>query len=91
MPRRPQDKILLRMLGARIRQFRQAADMSQEELGLKAGYERSAIQKIEAGETEPLTGTLLDIVRALEIEPGDLLTGDVWERVIARAEARHKP
>ena len=88
MPRRPPDRILLRMLGARIRQFREAKGWSQEELGFRAGYERSSIQQYEAGETEPLIGTLLDIVRALEIKPGDLLAGDVWDRIVARADAR---
>lgn len=78
------------MLGARIRLFREAKAWSQEELGFQAGYERSSIQQYEAGETEPLTGTLLDIAEALEIEPGDLLAGDVWERTVARARARKK-
>jgi transcriptional regulator with XRE-family HTH domain len=88
MPRRPQDRILLRMLGARIRQLREAKGWSQEELGLEAGYERSAIQQYEAGETEPLIGSLLDIVRALGSRPEDLLDGDVWDRIVARAEGR---
>jgi transcriptional regulator with XRE-family HTH domain len=88
MPRRPRDRILLRMLGARIRRLREAKGWSQEELGFRAGYERSAIQQYEAGETEPLIGTLLDIVRALEAEPGDLLAGEVWDRIVARADAR---
>ena len=91
MPRRPQDKIFLRMFGARLRQFREAKGWTQEELGLQAGYERSAIQDYEAGETEPLIGTTLDIVRALGIEPGDLLAGDVWDRIDARAKAREAP
>jgi transcriptional regulator with XRE-family HTH domain len=87
MPRRPQDKTFLLKLGAQIREVRLDLGLSQEELGFRVGTDRSEIQKIEAGKTEPLVGTLLRIALALEVEPGDILGGEVWEWILATSKA----
>lgn len=81
----------MRMLGARIRQLREEKGLTQEELGFRAGRDPTAIQKYEAGITEPLSGALLDITRALDAKPDDVFSGDVWERVKARVAARQEP
>ncbi|MEU5772764.1 helix-turn-helix transcriptional regulator [Streptomyces venezuelae] len=60
-------------LGHRIAQLRHAADLSQEELGNRAGVERRTIQRFEAGTRDPQYSDLLLIAHALRVHVTDLL------------------
>lgn len=62
-----------RELGHRIAQLRAAADLSQEELGNRAGMERRSIQRYEAATRDPQFSDLLLIANALRVHVTDLL------------------
>lgn len=59
---------ILKELGARIRQTRKAADLTQEDLAEKAGLDRSYIGSIERGQRNITFTVLCQIVHALEID-----------------------
>ncbi|MWA08695.1 helix-turn-helix domain-containing protein [Streptomyces sp. BA2] len=60
-------------LGHRIAQLRQAAELSQEELGNRAGLERRSIQRYESAARDPRYSDLLLIAYALRVHVTDLL------------------
>ncbi|WP_309029341.1 helix-turn-helix domain-containing protein [Streptomyces alfalfae] len=60
-------------LGHRLAQLRQAAELSQEELGNLAGLERRTIQRFEAGARDPRYSDLLLLAHALRVHVTDLL------------------
>lgn len=71
------DEAVLRELGARLAGLRLGRDLTQRQLGERAGVARTAVQRIEAG--EPVTTTnLIRVLRAL-----DAL--DALDRLIAPA------
>lgn len=47
---------------------RQARKLSQAELAAKAGLSRMAVQKMEAGTTDPRLSSLLVLARAMDLE-----------------------
>lgn len=58
------DEAVLRELGERLAGLRLSRDLTQRQLGERAGVARTAIQRIEAG--EPVTTTnLVRVLRAL--------------------------
>jgi transcriptional regulator with XRE-family HTH domain len=63
----------LRILGERIRSFREKMGFSQETLGFKAGLHRNYISKLELAQKNPTYTTLLKIANALSINVTDLL------------------
>ncbi len=58
------DVALLRELGARIARQRLERDLTQTELAREAGVDRTALQRLEGGQSVTLT-TLLRLLRAL--------------------------
>jgi transcriptional regulator with XRE-family HTH domain len=62
-------------LGQRIRHFRVAARMTQQELAGLANVTQNAIWRIEAGETNPQLPTLTGIASALGTTVRELLAG----------------
>lgn len=60
-------------LGHAIRRVRVAQDVSQEELGFRAGLHRTYIGGIERGEKNPSYENLLKLAEALDVAPSDLL------------------
>jgi len=62
----------LKKLGKRIRELRQAASLSQEELADLAGLHRTYIGGIERGERNVGVLNILKIARALKAEPAEL-------------------
>jgi tetratricopeptide (TPR) repeat protein len=79
-------------LGARVRQLRQSAGMSQDDLA--AGRcSKEYISQIERGKTRPTAATLEWISESLSVDVTYLETGQSWteyaavEAVVARAEA----
>lgn len=65
----------LKKLGARIRELRRAAGISQEALADIAGLHRTYIGGIERGERNVSVVNLLLIAKALKVDPADLFTG----------------
>jgi transcriptional regulator with XRE-family HTH domain len=62
--------------GGRLRELREAAGLSQQELADKAGMHRQGVHKLEAGEREPAWGSVLALAKALGVsvaafEPGE--------------------
>ncbi|MFD8577421.1 helix-turn-helix transcriptional regulator [Streptomyces virginiae] len=62
-----------RELGNRIRDARLHADLTQEELALQAGIDRTTVQVTEAGKTDPKFSLLLRLARALHVPVKDLM------------------
>ncbi len=58
------------MVGAQIKQARIAAKMSQSKLARHCGLDRNTIRKIEAGLSDPKSGTLRLIAEMLGVAPG---------------------
>jgi transcriptional regulator with XRE-family HTH domain len=65
----------LKALGARIRQMRQARGLSQEQLALEAGLDRSYVGGVERGERNISFVSLCRIARALKADVGALSAG----------------
>ena len=67
----------LKMLGATIKQLREEAGLSLDELAERSGYtsdnKRSSISKIEAGKSDVPASKLLNIAQALHTTPGALM------------------
>lgn len=64
---------VVQLLGANVRQHRKLKGMSQEELGLEAGMERSYVSDLERGTRNPSVRALGRLADALGIEPHELL------------------
>jgi transcriptional regulator with XRE-family HTH domain len=64
-------------LAKNVRRAREAAGLSQEELGARAKppLHRTEISLIERGQRDVRLSTLLRLSRALKVEPADLLDG----------------
>ncbi|MFC4738976.1 helix-turn-helix domain-containing protein [Flavobacterium ponti] len=60
-------------LGNRIRQLREAKNISQTELGNLCEIDRSNMNRIESGNTNPSSYLLYQIAQKLDIEASELL------------------
>jgi transcriptional regulator with XRE-family HTH domain len=58
--------------GARLRELRETAGLTQETLGEAAGVDRKTINRIEGGIHSPRVDHVLLIAAALNIRPRDL-------------------
>lgn len=56
-------------IGKRIRAARGYADLSQEELADRLGYERQAIRRREEGDQHPRRAELIAIAQVCEVPP----------------------
>jgi DNA-binding XRE family transcriptional regulator len=73
--------------GRNLVRQRKRANLSQEELGLRASLHRTEIGHLERGERLARIDTLVKLADALSIPPGDLLAGIVWTpAVVTRGE-----
>lgn len=61
------------LLGKRIRQLREEKNISQTELGNLCDIERSNMNRIEAGNTNPSSFLLYTIAQKLQVEASELL------------------
>jgi len=62
----------LKDLGLKIAQIRTAKKLSAYELALRIGKDTSYFYKVESGKVNVSFTVLLDICKALEIEPSEL-------------------
>ncbi len=58
--------------GALLKQFRRAAELSQEQLGERAGYSAVYIRKLEGGDRRPIASTIELLAQALGLDAGEL-------------------
>lgn len=75
---------LLRDLGRRLRSLRDEAGLSVSELARLAGLSRRHLTEIEAGRANPSATRLVDLARALDREPAELLDLAAARRGVAR-------
>ena len=61
--------------GHRLKELRQARDISQEELAFRAGLHRTYVSSAERGQRNVALVNLEKLSRALEIEIADLFRG----------------
>jgi transcriptional regulator with XRE-family HTH domain len=74
-----ENKALLEALSDRFSktlvELREAADLSQEEVAIRAGIHRTQISLMEGGERLPRFPTIVRVAGALGVEPGALFKG----------------
>jgi len=73
--RYPDIDIFLKDIGKRLKELRKEQKISQRELGLRSGLEKSEIQRLERGGNTTFK-TMLKIVNALDIDFGELFKLD---------------
>jgi transcriptional regulator with XRE-family HTH domain len=61
-----------------LKRLRGAADLSQEETGVRAGLHRTEISQLERGLRVARIDTLVKLAGGLGVEPGELLKGLDW-------------
>ncbi len=81
--------------GKRVRAYREKIEMSQRELGRRAGYvdganPASSISKIENGQMDITQTKIVDLARALNVEPYELIVSPQVSRMIKYAELVQK-
>jgi transcriptional regulator with XRE-family HTH domain len=59
--------------GKVLRRHRQAAGLSQEQLGFEAGVQRNFISLIELGQNQPTITTIVKFARALKVPASQLV------------------
>lgn len=64
--------------GDNLVRVRKSADMSQDELSVRASVHRTEISQLERGLRIARIDTLVKISGSLEVDPSDLLVGIVW-------------
>ena len=63
-------------LGMKIRQLRELAGITQEELAKRANVNRVTLSRIEGGRTEPRANSIIRIAKALGISPSGFWEGE---------------
>lgn len=73
---RQSDKGNLKKLGANIKRLREEKNLSLRELSYACDIDNSKISKIEKGQINITFTTILQLAKALEISPSELLKTD---------------
>lgn len=60
------DEAFIKKVGLRIKTLRKERGMTQFDLAIKSDMEENALQRIEAGRTNPTLKTLLKITKGLD-------------------------
>ncbi len=66
------------LFGENLSRCRQRADMSQEELGIRASLHRTEISQLERGLRVARIDTLVKLAGALSVPPSALIEGISW-------------
>ena len=64
---------VVQLLGANVRRYRKQRGMTQEQLALEVGMERSYISDLERGTRNPSVRALGRLAEALSVSPMQLL------------------
>jgi transcriptional regulator with XRE-family HTH domain len=65
--------------GDNLARVRREADMSQDELSVRASVHRTEISQLERGLRIARIDTLVKLASSLEVAPGELLEGIEWQ------------
>ena len=65
--------------GDNLRRCRKRAGLSQEETAVRASLHRTAVGQLERAERVARADTIAKLAGALEVDPGVLFDGIVWE------------
>lgn len=65
--------------GDNLMRVRRAADVSQDELAVRASVHRTGISQLERGLRVARIDTLVKLAASLEASPAELLVGIDWE------------
>ena len=77
MPRRSASGPLARSLGARVRELREEAHLTQEKLAWDCGFAKGFLSQVEAGKSVPSLAALVVLARRLGVDPIDVLAMDL--------------
>jgi transcriptional regulator with XRE-family HTH domain len=61
------------LFGDVLKQLRDEKGISQEELGFESGYHRTYISMLEGGKKSPSLKTILQLAKALDVTPSDIM------------------
>lgn len=64
--------------GDNLARARRAADVTQEELSIRASLHRTEVSQLERGLRVPRIDTLIKLASSLEVDPEELLAGIRW-------------
>ena len=64
--------------GDNLARARRAADVTQEELSIRASLHRTEVSQLERGLRVPRIDTLIKLASSLEVDPEELLAGIKW-------------
>jgi transcriptional regulator with XRE-family HTH domain len=67
-----------KLFGENLARQREAAGLSQEEVGIRAAVHRTEVSQLERGLRCPRIDTLVKLAGALAVEPSVLLDGIAW-------------
>jgi transcriptional regulator with XRE-family HTH domain len=70
---------IARKFGENLARCRKRADLSQEELGVRASLHRTEISQLERGLRVPRIDTLVKLTGSLEASTDELLVGIEWQ------------
>jgi transcriptional regulator with XRE-family HTH domain len=68
-----------KQFGANLSRLREQSGITQEDLAFRASLHRTEIGLLERGGRIPKIDTLAKLAGALEVEPGQLFEGIVWQ------------
>jgi transcriptional regulator with XRE-family HTH domain len=69
------DDRIYRVFGSRLRELREKASVTQEELAKRVDLSRTSITNIEKGRQRVLLHQFVDLAEALNVEPTALMPG----------------
>ena len=67
------------LFAVNLRKARKAANISQQELGLRCDVHRTEVSLLERGGREPRLGTIVKLAGALGVSTESLCTGIAWD------------
>lgn len=67
-----------KQFGENLVREREAAGLSQEEVGIRAAVHRTEVSQLERAQRTPRIDTLVKLAGALGVEPSVLLDGITW-------------
>jgi transcriptional regulator with XRE-family HTH domain len=75
----PATRVVVDQFAQNLRRERKRADLSQEQVAIRASVHRTEISNLERALRVARIDTLAKLAGALEISPGCLLDGIAWE------------
>lgn len=66
------------IFGDNLARCRRSADITQEELSIRASLHRTEVSQLERGLRVPRIDTLVKLAKSLECDPNELLAGINW-------------